>query len=954
MITSWSPSITDARMRKLDCSLEDFMDIFKPENVKEQPTKDGLNYIAGRLLDYDKPRGKGNVIDRCAVVLDCDDTDAADVEALCEGVRQLGVRSVVHSTYSSTPDKPRVRVVIPLASVVVPGDYVNLCKALMSHLNMVTWDESCAQAERAMYAPAKPEGGEYWAQHTEGPLMDGTEWLKAHEPKERKARTSKGNIAKRDRKRKPENDPGIQGAFNRVYTIEGAIEEFDLPYEPGREGRWTYYGAHTEGGLRLVEGREDLCISEHANTDPACFVDGNGSVRALSAFELCAIHLYGDGDDTSVPPRERASMQKMAKRAAEDESVRVELDVPPIVNDIDIKWLFDNVDDVDMQATRAAKALRDKLAYVDGLGWLIYDNDKGIWEIARDSRALECVALVVRSWYYASQLTGDDKFAKQVSKLRTDGKLRGILTHVEAKVTLPIDAFDTRLDLACAPNGIVDLRTGKLVPHDPQCHMSQVTKAKYTPGATHKAWDKALGCLDAPERAWFQQWIGCALTGYQPDDYGAAVPILSGNGRNGKSVLMTAISRAFGGYAHMGSQSLLIPNDGKELLRASAYLMGVRLCYIEEMPDRVLYGNAIKQVAATPTMKGEFKFKNEFTFNTTHSLMVSTNNKLRLDECTDAVVRRLAILSFNYKYTDEPDPDAEKKEKLLDSNLLRELETPEAQEAILAWAVEGAKAYFAAGQHVLPPTQTMKVEKAKWLKDADMLTAFFADELIADPEGMIPWSHLCAAFSDWLKANNYAAWGKTTFKARVATHSMFSNFKSGLLRTTGMSLYRDEYGNGPKAPTGGRVAGLRGVRFRNDNDPVPESEEVYIEPEEPPAPTPGSVMPPAPVEESKALIDIEDVPVPVSRVVPEKEEVERRELIEKLDDLARSVQQLPGGHEEVVRLAYETGATSRQAPLGKLRAFKIVLEGALARLTVQHRKEMGTSFVEGSDERRQE
>ena len=106
----WSPSITNARMRQLECSLEDFMDIFKPENVEERDTKDGLNYIAGQLLDYTLPRGKGNVIDRCAVVLDCDDADTKGVEALCE--------------------------------------------ALMNHLNMVQWDESCAQAERAMYMPA--------------------------------------------------------------------------------------------------------------------------------------------------------------------------------------------------------------------------------------------------------------------------------------------------------------------------------------------------------------------------------------------------------------------------------------------------------------------------------------------------------------------------------------------------------------------------------------------------------------------------------------------------------------------------------------------------------------------------------------------------------------------------------------------------------------------------------
>ena len=69
--------------------------------------------------------------------------------------------------------------------------------------------------------------------------------------------------------------------------------------------------------------------------------------------------------------------------------------------------------------------------------------------------------------------------------------------------------------------------------------------------------------------------------------------------------------------------------------------------------------------------------------------------------------------------------------------------------------------------------------------------------------------------------------------------------------------------------------------------------------------------------------------------MPEKDEVERQGLVEEIEGLACFVRQLPGGVEEVNRLAYETGATSRQAPLGKLRAFKIRLEGALVRLAVQ-------------------
>ena len=926
MHISWSISITNAHMQQLECALEDFMSIFDPANVQEQATKDGRNYIAGRLLDYGKPRGKGNIIDRCAVVLDCDDATSEGIKALCEAVKNLGVHSVVHSTYSSTPEAPRVRVVIPLKDNVVPGDYVSLCKALMAHLDMVEWDESCAQAERAMYMPAKPEGGDYWAIQTDGPLMDGLEWLKAHAPasKARKQRTSKGNVAKRDKRRNPKNDTGIQGAFNRAYTIEDAIEVFDLPYEPcDSEGRWTYYGSNSQGGLRLVEGREDLCISEHANTDPACFVDGNGSVRALSAFELCAVHLYGENDDTTVPPRERASMQAMAKRAAEDENVRGD---GPIV---DITWLLDGLDDVDMQADHAAEALRDELAYSEGLGWLAYYEDLGIWKCVSPSCALWRVAPVVRNWYYTAQLSNDDKFIKKVSKLRNNGTLRAILMHIEAKVTVPTDRFDKDPDLLCVRNGVVDLRTGKLMPHDPKYYMTQQTAVAYREGATHETWDEVLKALDPTERAWLQQWFGCGISGHQPRDREASVPILSGIGSNGKSLLVTGVMRTMGSYARVNSQDLLMPENRSAFAHAAVALRGLRLGLVEELPDGILNGNAVKMLACTPTLVAEAKYQMPFEFKTTHSLVVTTNSLPRLDESTDGVNRRLAVLRFPYHYVDSPKPGTD--ERLKDESLLDAIETHEVQEAVLAWLVAGARKYYAAGKHVGAPTKAMMAEKNVWLGDADTLGKFFNEMLIEDPESMIPLSHLYAAFCDNQRDSNGKPWNNSTLKNRMVSHRVFSKFKFGKIRTTGMSLYRDDFGNGPKAPKGSQVVGVRGVRFRTDADEIVELEGMYVEPE---------VVAPAPVvaPEPEALIPVEDIPAPTPHIAPEAKELERQKLIEELDGLACFVQQLPGGGEEVISLAYETGATSRQAPLDKLQAFKIRLEGALVRLTLQQRE----------------
>ena len=923
MNISWSITITNARMHARELTVDEFMAAFAPENVRTQPTKDGPNYIAGRLLDYSKPRGKGNIIDRCAAVLDCDDATPDQVKALCEAIKNLGVRSVVHSTYSSTPDNPRVRVVIPLNTAVVPGDYTALCKALMSHLNMVTWDKSCAQAERAMYMPAKPEGADnYWAEYADGPLMNGVEWLKAHAPAPKK-RTSRGNVAKRDKRRKPKNDSGIAGAFNRVYTVPDAIEEFDLPYEPCADGRWTYYGSDSVGGLRLVEGREDLCISEHANTDPACFIDGNGSHRALSAFELCAIHLYGDSDDTSVAPRERASMQPMAKRAAEDEAVRAELGDNSAGSDdaADIAWLAANLDNTYRQARHVAEALRNRLAYVEGLGWVAYAPNRGVWVREHDSVALNFTAEVTQTWYEGAMLTGDTDLIKKVSRLQRMPVTSGIAKHLPRLLSIPVTKFDADPELLCAPNGIVDLRTGKLMPHDPKYLMMQQTRAPYVPSATHEAWDRALEAIREPEGSWFQVWIGCSLTGYQPDDYGAAVPILLGGGSNGKSVLMNAIARTFGGYAYMGVHALLAPKDGKALLQAAAPLCGKRLCYVEEFPDGVMNGNAIKQMSATPTIKGEYKYKTEFTFNATHSLMVSANVPPRLDECTDAVMRRVAVLPFDCKYVQNPDPK-NPNEKLADHNLLRELQTPEAQAAILAWAVEGAKAYLAADHHVLPATKKMEEEKASWVGDVDTLGAFFDDMLVEEEGAKVSWTHLYAAFTTWQRDRGGSTWNKATLKARMSSHPVFSKFKSGKLRTSGMSMYSGKGSEGLRIPTGTQVAGMSGVRFRTDADDRAEAIEEEAVPVE--------TAPAIEAVETAPLIDVEDIPAITHHVAPERDDVERGQLVEVINDLVDEVMCSPGGAEEVGRLAHETGAVSpATATLGQMRALKMRLENSL-------------------------
>ena len=216
-------------------------------------------------------------------------------------------------------------------------------------------------------------------------------------------------------------------------------------------------------------------------------------------------------------------------------------------------------------------------------------------------------------------------------------------------------------------------------------------------------WNKALDTLDPAERTWFQCWIGCGLTGHQPTTDDAMMPILFGSGSNGKTTLMTAITHVLGTYAHMGTHTPLEPNRTKKLKRLLTDLRDIRLCCLEEFSGGVIDGNAIKRLTAS-SRKPKYA---------THSIMVSASKLPRLNDHTDDVTRRLAVLPLRYHYVLDPKGP---NERLADPNLLRELETPEAQEEILAWAVEGAQLYFTAGKRVLPPTPTMRAAKSEWLR----------------------------------------------------------------------------------------------------------------------------------------------------------------------------------------------------------------------------------------------
>jgi phage/plasmid-associated DNA primase len=91
-----------------------------------------------------------------------------------------------------------------------------------------------------------------------------------------------------------------------------------------------------------------------------------------------------------------------------------------------------------------------------------------------------------------AQRRADTDRLKRISGMLSANRIRAILWVARLCVTIEGEAFDTDPDLLNVRNGVLDLRSGILRPHDPSLMLTKVTMVDYRPGATHQDWDKAL------------------------------------------------------------------------------------------------------------------------------------------------------------------------------------------------------------------------------------------------------------------------------------------------------------------------------------------------------------------------------------------------------------------------------------------------------------------------------
>lgn len=287
----WSELVS--RLSRTTRTAETHEEYRKMTKAQQDNTKDVGGFVGGALKGG--RRKADAVVWRQLLTLDADYVKG-DFWAAVEVFFDFSC--LIYGTHSHSPERPRLRLVIPLSRPVTPDEYPALGRKIAAGIGIDFFDDTTYEPHRLMYWPSTAQDGEFVFRFQDGPWLDPDQVLAQYPdwrdpsywPESSRVQQRRQKLA--DRQGDPTAKPGLVGAFCRTYAVEEAIETFlgDV-YEPCGEGRYTYTPGSTAGGLVVYD--EGKFVYSHHGTDPV-------SGRLVNAFDLVRLHRYGELDDDAV------------------------------------------------------------------------------------------------------------------------------------------------------------------------------------------------------------------------------------------------------------------------------------------------------------------------------------------------------------------------------------------------------------------------------------------------------------------------------------------------------------------------------------------------------------------------------------------------------------------------------------------------------------------------------
>lgn len=274
-------------------------------------------------------------------------------------------------------------------------------------------------------------------------------------------------------------------------------------------------------------------------------------------------------------------------------------------------------------------------------------------------------------------------------------RIRDCLYLFRSMVTVPIADFDRSPDELNCANGVLNLATGQLTPHDPAQRFSYCVPVEYDPHADQTLWRQFLADVvgGGPEVIeYLQMAVGYSLTGYTREEclfyiYG---PTRSGKGTFTETLLALlpkplAVEVDFTTFtAERGGDT---QNFDLAPLKPARFIVAS-----ESNKYQTLNTGKIKSLTGGNEVYCAFKRRDHFSYKPQYKMWLVSNHPVNADVDDDALWYRVKVIEFPNSFVDKED-----------TSLKLRMRQPENLKGVLAWAVEGAIKWYALGPHGLGP-----------------------------------------------------------------------------------------------------------------------------------------------------------------------------------------------------------------------------------------------------------